>query len=852
MFKSFCDFCIVSAPQSDEFDGRRLLYTDQFKLKILVVTLCSALMVACGGGAEPTSVMSPFNIISMPKRAVAMTAVAMTAQGGTAIQVYQSLYGKAPSNTQLESFVAQIGTAGDFAWANAMADDLKLLSDSAFATRVLNNMSITETSLIATPAFGSSKQAYESLQQALTGYLSMAETANRGTVVTQLAQIIASFEGETKFGVYGRAAGAFNKQVAANFSYASSTTNVIDGVVPLNGTVFCANTPRENLGADDPFHVNSWHLKNTGSTQSVSAAVNNGVAGIDANTQLVHNAGAGCTGKGIVIAINDSGLELAHEDLAPNVVGGKSFNFLTLVEDPSPPVPQATTDHGTGVAGVAVARGWNGKGSRGTAPFASVVGYAIIGATAAEANYLAFGAKSKAGTTALVTQFGNRADAVDVFNYSAGADYADPPLFEDDETLDAQTDAARTGTQTLRGGKGAVYFQASGNEYQSYSGGRRDPALPALQINCATTLGEDSAVLGAFSNLGGISCGNPNQNPTLKPYFYQVASMHNTGRASSYSNAGAANWITGFGGEDGMSEAAIISTDNSGCSSGNNNTNNEQKGEIEAIINFAVKFVADLFGNSANDPSCNYTGRMNGTSSAAPSVSGVAALMLEANPNLTWRDVGYILAKTARKVDPDIAKDARAVSFTALGSTEALTLDLPWQTNSAGFNFQNRYGFGLIDATAAVALAQNFSTPAGRRGANLIKPVTGELAMTAFGGGQYSRQERQVTFAEGGAVSGMMRVDIEVTNTQDRPINTGKLQFELVNNATGQTSILLPAFTGWYVGGKTDLMPANAVRKFRFHTNAFYGDSLAGSFTVRVIHVGGTVGFTSTLTSFSV
>ena len=46
-----------------------------------------------------------------------------------------------------------------------------------------------------------------------------------------------------------------------------------------------------------------------------------------------------------------------------------------MTEDPSPPIPQLTIDHGTGVAGVAIARGWNGKGSRGTAPFASVVGY---------------------------------------------------------------------------------------------------------------------------------------------------------------------------------------------------------------------------------------------------------------------------------------------------------------------------------------------------------------------------------------------------------------------------------------------------------------------------------------------
>ena len=66
-----------------------------------------------------------------------------------------------------------------------------------------------------------------------------------------------------------------------------------------------------------------------------------------------------------------------------------------------------------------------------------------------EISYLAYGGRSKAGTSALVTQFGNRTDNVDIFNFSAGADYADPPTLDDDDSLDAQTDAARVGTQTL-------------------------------------------------------------------------------------------------------------------------------------------------------------------------------------------------------------------------------------------------------------------------------------------------------------------------------------------------------------------------------------------------------------------
>ena len=58
--------------------------------------------------------------------------------------------------------------------------------------------------------------------------------------------------------------------------------------------------------------------------------------------------------------------------------------------------------------------------------------------------------------------------------------------------------------------------------------------------------------------------------------------------------------------------------------------------------------------------------------------------MLETNPNLTYRDVQSILVNTARKNDP----------------TEA-----DWTENGAGYHINHNYGFGAIDATAAVNAA---------------------------------------------------------------------------------------------------------------------------------------------------
>jgi subtilisin family serine protease len=91
----------------------------------------------------------------------------------------------------------------------------------------------------------------------------------------------------------------------------------------------------------------------------------------------------------------------------------------------------------------------------------------------------------------------------------------------------------------------------------------------------------------------------------------------------------------------------------------------------------------------------NYATTFAGTSAAAPQVAGVAALMLEANPALTWRDVKHILALTTVKND---------------------AANPGWITNAAGYDHHDSYGFGLADANAAATLATTW------------QPVSSEVA----------------------------------------------------------------------------------------------------------------------------
>lgn len=82
-----------------------------------------------------------------------------------------------------------------------------------------------------------------------------------------------------------------------------------------------------------------------------------------------------------------------------------------------------------------------------------------------------------------------------------------------------------------------------------------------------------------------------------------------------------------------------------------------------------------------------------GTSFAAPIVSGIAALMLQANPNLGYRDVQQILALSARRVDD---------SGTQWRNNNAKN----W--NGGGMHVSHDYGFGAVDARAALRLAETW------------------------------------------------------------------------------------------------------------------------------------------------
>ena len=83
---------------------------------------------------------------------------------------------------------------------------------------------------------------------------------------------------------------------------------------------------------------------------------------------------------------------------------------------------------------------------------------------------------------------------------------------------------------------------------------------------------------------------------------------------------------------------------------------------------------ADLMGDDGyTDGEC--TIGFGGTSAATPLAAGLIALLLEVQPELSWRDLQYVLARGALQVEPN---------------------DAGWSINAAGYHHHHHYGFGLL------------------------------------------------------------------------------------------------------------------------------------------------------------
>ena len=325
----------------------------------------------------------------------------------------------------------------------------------------------------------------------------------------------------------------------------------------------------------------------------------------------------GWTGKGVRVAIVDSGIDATHPDLADHVIHNvkllgpeyanqhPDFPPGTLVV-PIDQGPYNNTDlgsgHGTHVAGIIAADGTTHPSQRGVAPDAELIGYAI---------------GEVALTTAVISAYDHILDhpewGIDVVNNSWGSQFM---LYDPYHPINVATGAVAE--------RGIVVVFAAGN-----SGG-----------------GNSEMTLNPFS---------------MPPWVISVAASTITRQRASFSSNGLV-----------MDNATATP-----AAGGHVTFSGDRIGMYHPDVSApGANIISSCGPTAAYVGPCAPGGTISasGTSMASPQIAGVAAVMLEARPDLTPQRLRETLEATARPL-------ADGTEF--------------WQA-----------GYGLVDVTAAINLAR--------------------------------------------------------------------------------------------------------------------------------------------------
>jgi subtilisin family serine protease len=378
---------------------------------------------------------------------------------------------------------------------------------------------------------------------------------------------------------------------------------------------------------NDPLFPFQWHLLNVGQEvgnpdfQHVF-----GVAGEDIDVVPVWN--KGYTGAGVVVAVIDNGIQTIHPDLIANLHPTLRFNAINFTNNPNPHFLDFNPQHGTAVTALIGAQ-WNNRGE----PVVDADGEPVLdengapvltgGGTGVAPGVTIIPIKLISQVTpplfpdSFVAAFQFAADQVDITNNSWGPELARTAINLSLEELNVLRDTAIGG----RGGLGTIHVFSAGNEagpgfaqgFEDF--GQFDSASYNPWVNSRYTIG-------------------------VTAVDHDGLYVNSDGTFTSYAESGASVLIA--------------------APSGSNIAQNvgDDFGQGSGI--FTADLIGDFGANAAPLPSGfdpdrdflldpNYTSRFTDTSASAAIVTGVIALMLEANPNLTYRDVQEILLRSARQ-----------------------------------------------------------------------------------------------------------------------------------------------------------------------------------------------------------
>ena len=209
-------------------------------------------------------------------------------------------------------------------------------------------------------------------------------------------------------------------------------------------------------------------------------------------------------------------------------------------------------------------------------------------------------------------------------------------------------------------------------------------------------------------------------------------------------------------------------------------------------------------GIATTDNGNRYWGRMGGTSASSPIVSGVVALVREANTALTWRDVRLILAASARQNDST--------------NTGWEVGALKYGSSTDRYTFNHEYGFGMVDAKAATDLAVGWTNAPDFREMTVESGTTNlQIPDAALNtDGTHAPRQVSTTLTAGAFVDFIEYVEV---NTHFSHTSFRDLKVELIS-PSGAVSVLVPYAD---LGRRESLRSA-----FRFGSARHLGENPAG------------------------
>ena len=201
---------------------------------------------------------------------------------------------------------------------------------------------------------------------------------------------------------------------------------------------------------------------------------------------------------------------------------------------------------------------------------------------------------------------------------------------------------------------------------------------------------------------------------------------------------------------------------------------------------------------------------VSGTSFSAPIVSAAVALILEANPDLGYRDVQQILALSARA--DELGTDDRG--------------GLGWVTNAAvnfnggGMHYSDSYGYGYLNVHDAVRLAETWT-----------EQQTFENLETAAVTARFTNQ----TLTAGS----IDHVQLEINMTTDLTMESAQLSLQFAWFHSNDLEIYLTSPSGTVSQLVYDFATVNGgggFNNFPFTTNALLGESSQGIWTIDIFN----------------